>query len=585
MSHLGTVPAGTTLYIPFATYDSNDPSASVTLTGLAVTDIEIYKDGSVTQRASDAGYTLLDTDGIDFDGITGIHGFSIDLSDNTDAGFYAVGSQYWVVVSSVTVDAATVNFIAATFRIGPAEGLAGYQPVDVAAISADATAANNAESFFDGTGYAGTNNVIPTVTTLTGHTAQTGDSYARLGAPAGASVSADIAALNDPTAAAIADAVWDETLADHLGAGSTGSGLNSASSAGDPWNTALPGAYGAGTAGKIVGDNINAPIATVDTVVDAIKAVTDNLPDSGALTSIAQASVCTETRLAELDAGNLPTDIAAVKTDTGNLVTRITATLFSGITSMAQWLGLIAGKQTADATALTEIKATGAGSGTYDPTTDSNEALRDTAPMGTAMRGTDNAATAANLATAQADLDILTGADGATLATVQGNYAPATAAAMTTAQNDLDLLTGADGATLATSQPNYAPATAAALTTHDGKLDTVDTVVDAIKAITDAIGATAAANLARALGSAAVVAGTVDTVTNGHAPTTTEFQADDITEATADHYNGRVIIFLTGALAGQATDITDYAAVGGIGQFTVTALTESPANNDTFIVV
>jgi hypothetical protein len=35
---------------------------------------------------------------------------------------------------------------------------------------------------------------IPTVTTLTGHTAQTGDAYARLGAPVGASISADIAA-------------------------------------------------------------------------------------------------------------------------------------------------------------------------------------------------------------------------------------------------------------------------------------------------------------------------------------------------------------------------------------------------------
>ncbi len=48
-----------------------------------------------------------------------------------------------------------------------------------------------------------------------------------------------------------------------------------------------------------------------------------------------------------------------------------------GITSLAEWLGLIAGKQAGDATALTEIKATGAGSGTYDPTTDSNEAGRD----------------------------------------------------------------------------------------------------------------------------------------------------------------------------------------------------------------
>lgn len=116
--NLGIVPPGTTLYIPFHTFDSNDPSASVTLTGLATTDIEIYKDGSITQRASDSGYALLDTDGIDFDGITGIHGLSINLADNTTAGFYASGSQYWVVISSVTVDAATINFVLATFRIG-----------------------------------------------------------------------------------------------------------------------------------------------------------------------------------------------------------------------------------------------------------------------------------------------------------------------------------------------------------------------------------------------------------------------------------------------------------------------------------
>ena len=114
--HYGSVPINSTLYIPFHTFNSS--GASVTLTGLAVTDIEIYKNGSVTQRSSDAGYTLLDTDGIDFDGITGIHGFSIDLSDNTDSGFFSRGGQYWVVVSAVTVDAQTVNFITATFRIG-----------------------------------------------------------------------------------------------------------------------------------------------------------------------------------------------------------------------------------------------------------------------------------------------------------------------------------------------------------------------------------------------------------------------------------------------------------------------------------
>jgi hypothetical protein len=110
-----------------------------------VTDVEIYKNGGATPRASDAGYTLLDTDGIDFDGLTGIHGFSVNLADNTDAGFYAVGSFYWVVVSAITVDTQTVNFIAAVFRIGPAEASTGDEAVDAAAISGDATAADNLE--------------------------------------------------------------------------------------------------------------------------------------------------------------------------------------------------------------------------------------------------------------------------------------------------------------------------------------------------------------------------------------------------------------------------------------------------------
>lgn len=93
-----------------------------------------------------------------------------------------------------------------------------------------------------------------------------------------------------PTAAEVADAVWDEATAGHTTAGSTGKALTDAGSAGDPWSTALPGAYGAGTAGKIIGDNINAAISSrasqasldtlddyVDTEVAAIKAKTDQL--------------------------------------------------------------------------------------------------------------------------------------------------------------------------------------------------------------------------------------------------------------------------------------------------------------------
>jgi hypothetical protein len=115
--YLGDFTTVNTVYVYFNTFDSNDPSASTTPSGLTVGDIFIYKNGSTTERSSTAGFTLLDTDGIDFDGKTGINGFSIDLADNTDAGFYAAGNEYTVVVASITVDAATVNFVAANFSI------------------------------------------------------------------------------------------------------------------------------------------------------------------------------------------------------------------------------------------------------------------------------------------------------------------------------------------------------------------------------------------------------------------------------------------------------------------------------------
>jgi len=58
-----------------------------------------------------------------------------------------------------------------------------------------------------------------------------------------------------PSAAAIADAVWTETLADHSGAaGSTAEALGDAGSAGDPWTTTLPGSYTGSQAGKMLSD-------------------------------------------------------------------------------------------------------------------------------------------------------------------------------------------------------------------------------------------------------------------------------------------------------------------------------------------
>lgn len=276
--HLGLVPASSTLYVPFATY-AGATGASVTLTGLLAGDIEIYKDGSVTQRASDAGYTLLDTDGIDFDGITGIHGFSIDLSDNTDAGFYAVGSWYWVVVSAVTIDSQTVNFIAATFRIGPAETVTGYQPVDAAALGGAVQSATDLRDFADAGYDPGTNKVqgvvlTDTVTTYTGNTVQTGDSFARLGAPAGASVSADVAAVKVDTAAV-------KTKTDYLPSATAGNaggvfiaGTNAATTITTALTTTFTGNL-TGSVGSVTGA-VGSVTGAVGSVTSGVTVTTNN---------------------------------------------------------------------------------------------------------------------------------------------------------------------------------------------------------------------------------------------------------------------------------------------------------------------
>lgn len=71
-----------------------------------------------------------------------------------------------------------------------------------------------------------------------------------------------------PTVGAIADQVWDEATSDHQTTGSTGASLNAAGSAGDPWSTILPAAYGAGTAGQLLGDNLDAPVSSLRTIGD-----------------------------------------------------------------------------------------------------------------------------------------------------------------------------------------------------------------------------------------------------------------------------------------------------------------------------
>ena len=135
-------------------------------------------------------------------------------------------------------------------------------------------------------------------------------------------------------------------------------------------------------------------------------------------------------------------------------------------------------------------------------------------------------------------------------------------------------------------------------TTIPALLATIDTVVDAIKAITDQFVFTVA-NLVDANTKAisddtsaadnleALMDGVLVAAVNDASATTTAFAADGFTEATDDHFNGRLITFLSGASLYEQTDITDYDAAGGAQgsqEFTVTALTAAPANDVAFII-
>jgi len=300
--------------------------------------------------------------------------------------------------------------------------------------------------------------------------------------------------------------------------------------------------------------------------------------------------------------------------------------LFTGITSLAEWLGLIAGKQTGDATARTEVRATGAGSGTFDETTDSLEAVRDKesdietdtqaietdtqdiqSKLGTptgadisadiAAVKSDTAATLTDTADMQPKLGTPAGADmSADIAAVKSDTA-ATLTDTADMQPKLGAVTDlGGGATLADNNADMAGATFSSSTdtleailnketdietdTQDiqsrlpaalvsGKMDSDATAISGDTTAADNLEAST-----ETIVTGAAIAGTLSTTQ----------MSTDLTEATDDHYNGRILIWRTGALAGQATDITDYD--GGAGKvLTFTAVTEAPSEGDTFVIV
>lgn len=174
--------------------------------------------------------------------------------------------------------------------------------------------------------------------------------------------------------------------------------VNTTHAAGTAWGS------GAITAASIASDAITA--AKIATGAIDADAIADNAIDAGAIATgaitaakfaagaIDAAAIATDAIDADALAANAVTEIqnglatstalqtvddeiATIDANVDTLLARITSTLFAGITSLAEWLGLMAGKQAGDATARTELRGTGAGSGTFDETTDSLEAIKD----------------------------------------------------------------------------------------------------------------------------------------------------------------------------------------------------------------
>lgn len=87
-------------------------------------------------------------------------------------------------------------------------------------------------------------------------------------------------------------------------------------------------------------------------------------------------------------------------------------------------------------------------------------------------------------------------------------------------------------------------------------------------------GSTAADNLRRSAES--IYYGTVDS------GTTTTLVDSGLTEADTDHWVGRIVIFLTGGLAKQATNITGFDPSSD--ELTFTAVTNAPSASDTYCI-
>lgn len=174
MLYLGDFAAGATIYFKFTTNLGTGARADPS-TAFEAADVRVYKNGSTTERSSSAGVTVTST----FDSMTGITHVTIDTSDNTDAGFYAAGNDYDVVLyPDETVDGVSVAQVVAHFSIdnrGILRPTVAGRTLDVTATGAAGIDFGNAENITTTLNFSGM-----TIKTATDVEADTADIQSRI---------------------------------------------------------------------------------------------------------------------------------------------------------------------------------------------------------------------------------------------------------------------------------------------------------------------------------------------------------------------------------------------------------------------
>lgn len=302
------------------------------------------------------------------------------------------------------------------------------------------------------------------------------------------------------------------------------------------WDAATSALTTVGSIGKLLIDNINATIGSRSShsAADVWSVVTRVLT---AGTNIVLAKGVGVTGFNDLDAAGTRTAVGLASANLDTQLTTIDDFLDTEVADIQARLpaALVGGRMDSNMQA--------AGNGVITALVVATDAIDSDALAPNAITEIQNGlATAAALATVSGFVDT-------EIATLQADVSAILAD------------TGTDGVVVATaSKTGYALSAAG-----------VDEIFDELRAGHNVVGSYGESFFT--LESGAAIAGTLSTTQ----------MSTNLTEATDDHYKGRIVFFTSGALLRQGTDITAYNGTTKV--LTFTALTEAPTAADKFVIV